>query len=400
MRIKFINTKLLLENLQNLDNALARIKIPDDKQKTGFPFISKLLSFAFNHGWFVLPFEPDELTPFFEKFFWQNNNDAKSEKLNQYKIIINSLNNVQFIIELCKIQRIYIAIRQIQRNFMQTFDAYNCSNDRIRVIVLNWLITRFIQNYILPEDVGFNSKATEYFKKFFKINNRLPKKDINQYQSLAEIYTAIKDINPVTKINPHTIPNTKILYEDNESLIVQPLTVQASCALGKNTEWCTSKYPPDDYRNKFDYYNDRDPLFVVLNKQSGQRFLYFQPENQLKNEDDQDPTTEEQQWCLDVLSHILTANPQFKHPFFKNPIFLPHIKELFIVYDIPLNEQPKLYSLLIFLMMKRIEHINQSNPGKININDPNFFNSPDLIDQIPVQFLDSLRVIQSKSILL
>ena len=52
------------------------------------------------------------------------------------------------------------------------------------------------------------------------------------------------------------------LVEDDEVLIVHPLTEQASCRYGKGTKWCVSA----DEGNMFEHYNKDGPLYMFIPK--------------------------------------------------------------------------------------------------------------------------------------
>jgi len=53
-------------------------------------------------------------------------------------------------------------------------------------------------------------------------------------------------------------------YEDDEWLVVVPLTYKASCKYGANTKWCTTDSKTDAY---FKNYSSEAPLIIVTNKQ-------------------------------------------------------------------------------------------------------------------------------------
>lgn len=164
---------------------------------------------------------------------------------------------------------------------------------RYKEILINWLIKRIMNYTIEFEDLGVDSKATEYFTNFIKYSPKFKEgqhKDINAYNTLAEIFLAYKPYKDLEQIklqkDPKTVKNSKVLYEDDTCLIIQPLTPEASCELGKDTEWCTAKYKPDDDRNAFSYYNERGPLYIIFDKEIGQRFQYHQKTSQFMDEDD------------------------------------------------------------------------------------------------------------------
>lgn len=167
-------------------------------------------------------------------------------------------------------------------------------NGRIKEILINWLYKSILKsNEYLSEDLGIDSKATEYFQNFLKYSPKFKKesKDINTYKTLADIFKAYKPYkdleNQGFKFDPKTVKDSKIIYEDENYLIMSPLTEQASCELGKNTEWCTAKYKPNDSRNMFNHYTRESPLYILFNKKTGEKTQYHSKTNQMMNENDE-----------------------------------------------------------------------------------------------------------------
>jgi hypothetical protein len=144
-------------------------------------------------------------------------------------------------------------------------------NERLTSILMNWLISRFIQGKLYLEDLGIDSKASEYFIEFYKYNSRFKgeqtPKDINKYPNLAEIYKAYKPYKDLEKMkhgmgDPRKIKDSILVLENDEFLVMSPLTEEASCELGKDTEWCTAKYKPGDERNAFNSYTKSKNNFL------------------------------------------------------------------------------------------------------------------------------------------
>lgn len=163
---------------------------------------------------------------------------------------------------------------------------------RYKEIIINWLINVLMNHNLDPEDAGLDSKATEYFQNFIKYSPKFKtqSKDINTYKNLAEIFKAYKPYkdleNQGFKFDPKQVKDSKIIYEDNKCLIMQPLTTQASCELGINTEWCTAKYKANDHRNMFDMYNDNGPMYIYFDKTNGKKIQYHPQSTQMMDEDD------------------------------------------------------------------------------------------------------------------
>ena len=156
--------------------------------------------------------------------------------------------------------------------------------ERLQSILISWLIKNILNNNIISEDLY---KAKEYFINFYKYKDKIKQKDITKYNSLQEIQQAYKPfIQKDTGLkDPKAVENTKVIYEDENYLIISPETVEASCILGQGTEWCTAADPKQHY-NYFEQYAEQSPLYILFNKKTGQRIQYHAKDNQMMEEDD------------------------------------------------------------------------------------------------------------------
>jgi hypothetical protein len=63
----------------------------------------------------------------------------------------------------------------------------------------------------------------------------------------------------------------KVIYENDDYLILKPLTHQASCAYGYNTKWCTAMINDPEY-----FYNhSKGVLIYVMDKKQNQKFGFY-----------------------------------------------------------------------------------------------------------------------------
>jgi hypothetical protein len=164
-------------------------------------------------------------------------------------------------------------------------------------LALDWFITSLINNRTQLEDADklFDSTDPElgYLGKFLLHKRKLAKKDLRAYASPAELFTVLKPFRAeqAQRVDPTTIPDLEPFARDARGSIWIPKTVEASCAVGKGTEWCTAKYPPGDERNAFDSYNEAGPLYVYFDNKLGKRFQAWSGEysedSQVMDEDDE-----------------------------------------------------------------------------------------------------------------
>ena len=106
--------------------------------------------------------------------------------------------------------------------------------------------------------------------------------DLGRYHSFEDLEDYIHKNIGVDRINVPThrefnkaINNAKddvdIKYEDDEWLILAPLSYEASCYWGKGTAWCTSTRETQEH---FDDYNSQGKLYININKQTGEKYQF------------------------------------------------------------------------------------------------------------------------------
>jgi hypothetical protein len=105
-------------------------------------------------------------------------------------------------------------------------------------------------------------KLTEALKKFEKISSNLPKTDINQYQTLAELTSAITDYENKSRRNVKKVEGGNVVYDDGRFFVVNPLNHDASCYYGKGTKWCTAAETDTHFKK----YNDDGKLFYIIDR--------------------------------------------------------------------------------------------------------------------------------------
>ena len=189
-------------------------------------------------------------------------------------------------------------------------DVSRIKNEDQRSQALNWCISRLIDGGMLYED---HEKTVDYISDFFLYKNKLKEKDLNKYRTPADIFVAVKAVKQAggnAKINPEKVKDVRKIGENEHSAVYQPLTVEASCALGKGTEWCTAKYPPGDRRNMFSYYTEGNsfgelggPLYICFDKKTGKRYQIHFETSQYMDEDDSPIEPDTLLPAFEILTH-------------------------------------------------------------------------------------------------
>jgi hypothetical protein len=105
-------------------------------------------------------------------------------------------------------------------------------------------------------------KLTQSLNKFEKISSNLPKTDINQYQTLAELTGAITDYENKSRRNVKKVEGGNVVYDDGRFFVVNPLNHEASCYYGKGTKWCTAAETDTHFKK----YNDDGKLFYIIDR--------------------------------------------------------------------------------------------------------------------------------------
>lgn len=177
-------------------------------------------------------------------------------------------------------------INRLKTNITNLVDAPEYSGQQ-RNFIISWVNQRIeeFERDMNPEseyDVFIEdllSEGGEYFYLFYKNNNRFPSgtsKNLMDYKTLNDLKDVVLSFkqNLGVTFNPKNVPDSEVIVDNNEFLIMTPKTIKASCALGKGTEWCTAKYPEGDERNAFEEYSQKGPLYVIFDKRDGKRYQF------------------------------------------------------------------------------------------------------------------------------
>jgi hypothetical protein len=132
----------------------------------------------------------------------------------------------------------------------------------------------------------YNDLLTEsnykIFKKFIEFNekNLITKNDLTSYKNFDEIIIQVNlaEIKNIAKVLERQVFK---IFENDEWLIVKPLTYEASKKYGANTKWCTTMEHDSDYFRK---YSKNGILIYCLNKNTGIKVAIHKELNTVSNE--------------------------------------------------------------------------------------------------------------------
>lgn len=136
-------------------------------------------------------------------------------------------------------------------------------------------IENMIINYLRDVLGGENLDTLNSFHKHVE-ENRIAGKDINVYDSWDNIHkdVAIADLKQHEKLLKKEV---RIVFENEDWLILSPLTMESSLTYGAGTKWCTASKHNKEY---FYRYSKNGVLCYVISKTLGDKYgLYYDIEN-------------------------------------------------------------------------------------------------------------------------
>ena len=118
--------------------------------------------------------------------------------------------------------------------------------------------------------------------------------DLNRFKSISELVVWVREelnadeVLGRTKGEMSTAVNKAandayFIYEDDIWKVLIPKTYEASCYWGQGTEWCTATRSTDSWYNQ---YSQQGPLFININKQTGDKYQFHFESEQFMDKDD------------------------------------------------------------------------------------------------------------------
>ena len=154
---------------------------------------------------------------------------------------------------------------------------------------LVWITRQYI-------DGGFKLEDAERLKaditQFNRIRAKLENKDLNSYESLRDLYSAIEsqeneDVRSKReKASQVKHEGASYVVNDPNFKIIQLITHEAACFYGAGTKWCTAGSSSKD---TFDNYNKQGPIYVIMvnDGKTIRKFQLHVESDQLMDEVDQ-----------------------------------------------------------------------------------------------------------------
>ena len=122
-------------------------------------------------------------------------------------------------------------------------------------------------------DTMFNFNDLKSFQKFCEFNERglIKQNDLSKYSSFEEVLNSLS-IAEIIANNKDLEKQIESVYDDEEWLLVRPLTFASSKKYGANTKWCTTQESNPEY---FIKYSSRGILIYCINKKTGYKVASF-----------------------------------------------------------------------------------------------------------------------------
>jgi hypothetical protein len=130
---------------------------------------------------------------------------------------------------------------------------------------LDEIVKRMVFKWAQPK-LEIIKEFTEHME-----SNRLVENDINNYDNWNAIKLAVNEaeIKQGIKNNKNKI---MILHQDEEWLVLKPLSMEASVNYGYGTKWCTSMKNSNSYFHKY----SRDGVLIfVINRKNGVKYAIY-----------------------------------------------------------------------------------------------------------------------------
>lgn len=120
---------------------------------------------------------------------------------------------------------------------------------------------------------SFNFSDLRSFRKFCELNERglIKQNDLSRYSTFDEIINSLS-IAEMVSDHKELEKQVKVLFDNEEWLLVRPLTYLSSKKYGSNTKWCTTTENNPEYFLK---YTKKGVLIYCINKLTGYKVASF-----------------------------------------------------------------------------------------------------------------------------
>ena len=173
-----------------------------------------------------------------------------------------------------------ILLKEGRRQDLEKKYAEKFSDDELSAILSNSVLQDTNYKYAdfvlknLTKNPSFDDidVAIDLINDFHRFQPNLEKKDINQYGGFEELDLVLSE--PRNKDEEKRMEGeTEKIYEDDNFVVIRPLSLPASCKYGAGTKWCTTSSGEKSY---FESHTSRDQslYYVILKKFNSDNRFY------------------------------------------------------------------------------------------------------------------------------
>jgi hypothetical protein len=126
-------------------------------------------------------------------------------------------------------------------------------------------------------ETTFNNDDLETFHKFCKFNEKglVAENDLSKYKSFEQVTKSV-EIAEMGLLEKEMEKQIYKIYENDEWLVIRPLTFESSKKYGSNTKWCTTSETDSAYFKK---YAGNGILIYNINKKNGKKVACYRSTN-------------------------------------------------------------------------------------------------------------------------
>lgn len=165
-----------------------------------------------------------------------------------------------------------------------TIDHFASHDPTPKKIYTQWMVNQHRRGDLPKEHA---EKAGNILSQFDQHKGKMKESDINKYDHISHVEKALSPYEGTVtgKQEKRRVKNdgSEIVHDEDGIVVRKIKTVQAACAYGKGTKWCTAS----DEDNKFDDFNKDGPLHII-HTPDNRKYQLHVASNQLKDEKDDD----------------------------------------------------------------------------------------------------------------
>ena len=244
-----------------------------------------------------------------------------------------------------------------------------------------WILGLANKNKGVIEETGH---ITDILTRFEEVKNKLVDKNITKFKTVQDLEDYLNDENSYKELSDRqklrqtqkNVRNTDLsedaekIYEDSDWEVWIPKTYEASCKLGRGTEWCTAS---TEQRYYYDNYTNQGPLYININKHSGEKYQFHFESEQFMDKADKE---------IDIFGFFID-NPNLSNFYSKISSEAKYINDVSELIDIKqlkkdgtviYNDKHVAYYYMLRRYIKKV--ISNVDIG------PSAFNGCDKIDEI------------------